>query len=55
MLLSNIVVRMPKYWREITILCASQRIMEDDLVAAYSGLGTANGGQYYRGEECLGW
>ena len=28
--------------------------MEDDLVAAYSGLGTADGDQYYRGEECIG-
>ena len=30
-------------------------IMEDDLVAAYSGLGTTDGDEYYRGEECLGW
>jgi len=28
--------------------------MEDDLVAAYNGLGTADGDEYYRGDDCHG-
>ena len=35
-------------------LQAMENEIENNLVAAYSGLGTADGDQYYKGGECVG-
>ena len=45
-------------WRENYKLVRAdhcdQSKMSDELLATYAGLGTQDGDQYYRGDECLG-